>query len=167
MAAADGAREGLHLALNIGAMLIAFVSLIALLNGVLGGLGGLAGVEGLTIQTLLGYLFAPVMFLLSAPWEEARAAGAILGEKIVINEFVAYLSLSDQLDAFSPRTQAVLTVALCGFANFSSIGILLGGLGGLMPDRIGEIARLGLRAVLAATLANLMSAAIAGLLFLG
>jgi CNT family concentrative nucleoside transporter len=167
MAAADGAREGLHLALNIGAMLIAFVSLIALLNGVLGGLGGLAGLEGLTIQTLLGYVFAPVMFLLSAPWEEARAAGAILGEKIVINEFVAYLSLSEQLDAFSPRTQAVLTVALCGFANLSSIGILLGGLGGLMPDRIGEIARFGLRAVFAATLANLMSAAIAGLLFVG
>jgi CNT family concentrative nucleoside transporter len=167
MAAADGAREGLHLALNIGAMLIAFVSLIALLNGVLGGVAGLAGLEGLTIQTLLGYVFAPVMFLLSAPWEEARAAGAILGEKIVINEFVAYFSLSEQLDTFSPRTQAVLTVALCGFANFSSIGILLGGLGGLMPDRIGEIARFGLRAVLAATLANLMSAAIAGLLFLG
>ncbi|MCR9129812.1 MAG: NupC/NupG family nucleoside CNT transporter [Alphaproteobacteria bacterium] len=167
MAAADGAREGLHLALNIGAMLIAFVSLIALLNGVLGGVAGLAGLEGLTIQTLLGYVFAPVMFLLSVPWEEARAAGAILGEKIVINEFVAYLSLSEQLEAFSPRTQAVVTVALCGFANFSSIGILLGGLGGLMPDRIGEIARFGLRAVLAATLANLMSAAIAGLLFLG
>lgn len=167
MAAADGAREGLHLALNIGAMLIAFVSLIALLNGVLGGVAGLAGLEGLTIQTLLGYAFAPVMFLLSVPWEEARAAGAILGEKIVINEFVAYLSLSEQLEAFSPRTQAIVTVALCGFANFSSIGILLGGLGGLMPDRIGEIARFGLRAVLAATLANLMSAAIAGLLFLG
>jgi len=167
MAAADGAREGLHLALNIGAMLIAFVSLIALLNGVLGGVAGLAGLEGLTIQTVLGYVFAPVMFLLSVPWEEARAAGAILGEKIVINEFVAYLSLSEQLEAFSPRSQAVVTVALCGFANFSSIGILLGGLGGLMPDRIGEIARFGLRAVLAATLANLMSAAIAGLLFLG
>ena len=97
----------------------------------------------------------------------ARAAGAILGEKIVINEFVAYLTLSQQFDAFSPRAQAVLTVALCGFANFSSIGILLGGLGGLIPGRVGEIAILGLRAVLAATLANLMSAAIAGLLFLG
>jgi Nucleoside permease len=107
------------------------------------------------------------MFLLSAPWEEARAAGAILGEKIVINEFVAYLSLSEQLDSFSPRTQAVLTVALCGFSNFSSIGILLGGLGGLMPDRIGEIARFGLPAVFTATLANLMSAAFAGLLFVG
>jgi CNT family concentrative nucleoside transporter len=167
MAAADGAREGLNLALNIGAMLIAFVSLIALLNGALGGVAGLAGLEGVTIQTVLGYVFAPVMFLLSVPWEEARAAGAILGEKIVINEFVAYFSLSEQLDTLSPRTQAVVTVALCGFANFSSIGILLGGLGGLMPERMGEIARFGLRAVLAATLANLMSAAIAGLLFLG
>lgn len=167
MAAADGAREGLHLALNIGAMLIAFVSLIALLNGVIGGAAGLFGVEGLTLQTILGYVFAPVMVLLSIPWEDARIAGAILGEKIVINEFVAYLSLSQQLEAVSPRTQAVLTVALCGFANFSSIGILLGGLGSLIPDRIGEIARLGLRAVLAGTLANLMSAAIAGLLFQG
>ncbi len=167
MAAADGAREGLHLALNIGAMLIAFVSLIALLNGVIGGAAGLFGVEGLTLQTILGYVFAPVMVLLSIPWEDARIAGAILGEKIVINEFVAYLSLSQQLEAVSPRTQAVLTVALCGFANFSSIGILLGGLGSLIPNRIGEIARLGLRAVLAGTLANLMSAAIAGLLFQG
>lgn len=167
MAAADGAREGLHLALNIGAMLIAFVSLIALLNGVIGGAAGLFGVEDLTLQTILGYVFAPVMVLLSIPWEDARIAGAILGEKIVINEFVAYLSLSQQLEAVSPRTQAVLTVALCGFANFSSIGILLGGLGSLIPNRIGEIARLGLRAVLAGTLANLMSAAIAGLLFQG
>lgn len=167
MAAADGAREGLHLALNIGAMLIAFVSLIALLNGVIGGAAGLFGAEDLTLQTILGYVFAPVMVLLSIPWEDARIAGAILGEKIVINEFVAYLSLSQQLEAVSPRTQAVLTVALCGFANFSSIGILLGGLGSLIPNRIGEIARLGLRAVLAGTLANLMSAAIAGLLFQG
>lgn len=167
MAAADGARDGLHLALNIGAMLIAFVSLIALLNGVIGGAAGLFGVEGLTLQTILGYVFAPVMVLLSIPWEDARIAGAILGEKIVINEFVAYLSLSQQLEAVSPRTQAVLTVALCGFANFSSIGILLGGLGSLIPNRIGEIAKLGLRAVLAGTLANLMSAAIAGLLFQG
>ncbi|MEN0653812.1 MULTISPECIES: NupC/NupG family nucleoside CNT transporter [Hyphobacterium] len=167
MAAAIGAKDGLQLALNVGAMLIAFVSLIALLNGVIGGVAGLFGIEGLTIQSILGWVFAPLMYVLSIPWAEAQAAGAILGEKIILNEFVAYLSLTGSEGEFSPRTLAVLTFALCGFANLSSVGILLGGLGSLIPDRMGEIARFGLRAVAAGTLSNLMSAAIAGILFVG
>jgi len=166
MAAAVGARDGLHLALNIGAMLIAFVSLIAVLNGLLGFLGGLVGLEGLTLQQILGLIFAPLMAALSIPWSEAQAAGAIVGEKVIINEIVAYLTLSGTLESFSPRSQAILTVALCGFANLSSVGILLGGLGSLIPDRMGDIAKFGLRAVLAGSLSNLMSAAIAGMLYL-
>lgn len=165
MAAGMGAKDGLHLALNIGAMLIAFVSLIALLNGIMGAIGGLFGFEGLTIQYILGAIFAPLMFLLSVPWAEAQAAGGILGEKIIVNEFVAFLSLQEAWTTFSPRSQAVVTIALCGFANLSSVGILLGGLGTLIPDRMPLIAKFGLRAVLAGTLSNLMSAAIAGLLF--
>ena len=165
MAAAIGAKDGMNLALNVGAMLIAFVSLIALMNGLLGGAAGLIGIEGLTIQSILGWVFAPLMYVLSIPWAEAQAAGAILGEKIILNEFVAYLTLTGVEDQFSPRTLAILTFALCGFANLSSVGILLGGLGSLIPDRMGDIARFGLRAVAAGTLSNLMSAAIAGILF--
>ena len=167
MAAAVGAKDGLSLALNIGAMLIAFVSLIALVNGLIAMVGGLFGVEGVTIQSLLGMLFAPLMMVLSIPPAEAQAAGAIVGEKLVINEFVAYLTLSGSLEDFSPRSQAILTIALCGFANLSSVGILLGGLGSLIPERMGQIAKFGFRAVLAGSLSNLMSAAIAGMLFAG
>lgn len=167
MAAAVGAKDGLHLALNIGAMLIAFVSLIAVLNGLLAMIGGWFGLDGLSVQSILGTLFSPLMYALSIPWAEAQAAGAIVGEKIVINEFVAYLSFSGVMEDFSPRSQAVLTIALCGFANLSSVGILLGGLGSLIPDRLSQIAKFGLRAVLAGSLSNLMSAAIAGVLFVG
>lgn len=167
MAAAVGAKDGLHLALNIGAMLIAFVSLIALVNGLIAMIAGMFGVEGVTIQSLLGMLFAPLMMALSIPAAEAQAAGAIVGEKLVINEFVAYLTLSGMLEEFSPRSQAILTIALCGFANLSSVGILLGGLGSLIPERMGQIAKFGFRAVLAGSLSNLMSAAIAGMLFSG
>ncbi|MBO6798489.1 NupC/NupG family nucleoside CNT transporter [Maricaulis sp.] len=167
MAAAVGAKDGLSLALNIGAMLIAFVSLIALVNGLIAMVGGLFGIEGVTIQSLLGMLFAPLMMVLSIPPAEAQAAGAIVGEKLVINEFVAYLTLSGSLEDFSPRSQAILTIALCGFANLSSVGILLGGLGSLIPERMGQIAKFGFRAVLAGSLSNLMSAAIAGMLFVG
>ena len=166
MAAAVGAKDGLNLALNIGAMLVAFVSLIALLNGVLGLIGGQFGMDDLSVQVILGWVFAPLMWALSIPWSEAQLAGSIVGEKIIINEFIAYLTYIQVADEFSPRTQAILIVALCGFANLSSIGILLGGLGSLIPDRMGDIAKFGLRAVLAGTLSNLMSAAIAGLLFL-
>ncbi len=164
MAAAVGAQDGLKLALTIGAMLIAFVGLIALVNGLLGGIGGLFGMEDLSAQMILGWIFAPLMYLLSIPWAEAQAAGGIFGEKLILNEFVAYFSLIDQADTLSPKTVAIVTFALCGFANVSSIAILLGGLGSLIPDRMEEIARYGVYAVLAGSLSNLMSAALAGLI---
>ena len=164
MAAAVGAQDGLKLALTIGAMLIAFVGLIALVNGLLGGVGGLIGMEDLSAQKILGWVFAPLMYLLSIPWSEAQAAGAIFGEKLILNEFVAYISLIQQADSFSPKTVAIVTFALCGFANVSSIAILLGGLGSLIPDRMSEIARYGVYAILAGSLSNLMSAALAGLI---
>ncbi len=164
MAAAVGAQDGLKLALTIGAMLIAFVGLIALVNGLLGGIGGLIGMEDLSAQKILGWVFAPMMYLLSIPWAEAQAAGAIFGEKLILNEFVAYISLIGQADTLSPKTVAIVTFALCGFANVSSIAILLGGLGSLIPDRMSEIARYGVYAVLAGSLSNLMSAALAGLI---
>ncbi len=164
MAAAVGAQDGLKLALTIGAMLIAFVGLIALVNGLLGGIGGLIGVENLSAQMILGWVFAPLMYLLSIPWAEAQTAGAIFGEKLILNEFVAYFSLIAQADTLSPKTVAIVTFALCGFANVSSIAILLGGLGSLIPDRMEEIAKYGVYAVLAGSLSNLMSAALAGLI---
>ncbi|MEM1192775.1 MAG: nucleoside transporter C-terminal domain-containing protein [Pseudomonadota bacterium] len=164
MAAAMGATDGLKLALNIGAMLIAFVSLIALANGIIGGLAGLAGIEDLTLQKMLGWLFSPVMFLLGVPWVDAQVAGGLFGEKLVLNEFVAYFHLIEIRDTLEPRSVAIITFALCGFANLLSIGILLGGIGALVPDRMSEIARYGMHALLAASLSNLMSATLAGLL---
>jgi CNT family concentrative nucleoside transporter len=164
LAAAAGTTEGLRLAVNIGAMLIAFVALIALFNGLVGSLFGLVGIEGVTLQLILGKVFQPLMFLLSVPWEEAEAAGALFGEKIILNEFVAFSHLNDYLAGMSPRTVAVSTFALCGFANLSSIAILLGGLGVLVPEKREVIGRFGIKAVLAASLSNLMSAALAGLL---
>lgn len=163
-AAASGAADGLRLALNVGAMLIAFISLIALLNLILGALGGLFGFDGLTFQLILGFVFAPVMFAIGVPWNEAIDAGSFLGQKLVLNEFVAFSDFGPQADNFSPKTQAIITFALTGFANFSSLAILLGGLGSLAPERRPEIAKYGIRAVLAGTLANLMSATIAGML---
>lgn len=167
MAAAVGARDGLMLALNIGAMLIAFVSLIALLNGILGGLGGLAGHEGFSVQRIFGWIFAPVMWLLDVPWGEAQRAGSIFGEKLILNEFVAYASFSGQTSHFTPKTIAIVTIALCGFANLSSIAIQLGGIGSLIPERMGELAKFGLRVVAAGSLSNLMSAALASLFIPG
>ena len=164
LAAANGAQSGVQIAIAVAAMLIAFTSLIALVNGLLGWVGGFFGMDALSIQSILGTLFSPLMWSVGVPWEEARAAGGIFGEKVVLNEFIAYLSLSAQMGEFSARTQTILTFALCGFANFASIGILLGGLGTIIPDRKGEIARMGLKAVFAASLANLMSAALAGIL---
>jgi len=164
LAAAAGTTEGLRLAVNIGAMLVAFVALIALFNGLVGGIFGLFGIEGVTLQLILGKIFQPLMFLLSVPWEEAEAAGALFGEKIILNEFVAFSHLNDYLAGMSPRTVAVSTFALCGFANLSSIAILLGGLGVLVPEKREVIGRFGIKAVLAASLSNLMSAALAGLL---
>jgi CNT family concentrative nucleoside transporter len=164
LAAAVGSRDGLMLAVNIGAMLIAFIALIALFNGIIGGLASLVGIEGLTLQKILGWLFSPIMYLLSVPWAEAQAAGSLFGEKLILNEFVAYSHLNDYLAGMSERTRAVVTFSLCGFANLSSIAILLGGLGGLIPEKKELIAKFGLKAVAAGSLSNLMSAALAGLL---
>jgi CNT family concentrative nucleoside transporter len=164
LAAAAGTTEGLRLSVNIGAMLIAFVALIALFNGLVGGLFSLVGFEGITLQFLLGKLFQPLMYVLSVPWAEAEAAGALFGEKIILNEFVAFSHLNEYLAGMSPRTVAITTFSLCGFANLSSIAILLGGLGVLVPEKRELIGRFGIKAVLAASLSNLMSAALAGIM---
>ncbi|MBY6208867.1 MULTISPECIES: NupC/NupG family nucleoside CNT transporter [Halomonas] len=171
-AAAGGASSGLQLAANVGAMLLAFIGLIALLNGILGGVGGWFGMSSLSLEMILGWLFSPLAFLLGIPWEEATLAGSFIGQKLVVNEFVAFINLAPYIDgeqmvaatgeAMSAHTAAVLSFALCGFANLSSIAILLGGLGSIAPRRRHDIARLGLKAVLAGTLSNLMSACIAG-----
>jgi CNT family concentrative nucleoside transporter len=145
-------------------MLLAFVALVALANGMLAGIGHWFGVEGLSFQRLLGYVFAPLLYLLDIPWDQAMVAGGLFGEKIVLNEFVAYIALGHDQATLSPHTVAVVTFALCGFANFSSIAIQMAVTGGLAPNQRGEIARLGLRALAAGSLANLMSAAFAGLL---
>jgi CNT family concentrative nucleoside transporter len=163
LAAASGTTDGLRLAANIGAMLIAFVALIALFNGMVGWVAGWFGYE-LTLQMILGRIFQPLMYLLSVPWAEAEAAGALFGEKLILNEFVAFSHLNDYLAGMSPRTFAIVTFSLCGFANLSSIAILLGGLGVLVPEKRDLIGQLGLKAVLAGSLSNLMSAALAGLL---
>lgn len=171
-AAASGATSGLMLAANVGAMLLAFIGLIALINGILGGVGGWFGFESLSLELILGWLFAPLAFLLGVPWEEATLAGSFIGQKLVVNEFVAYINLAPYIDGeqvvaatgqlMTPHTMAILSFALCGFANLSSIAILLGGLGSIAPTRRKEIARFGVKAVLAGTLSNLMSASIAG-----
>ncbi len=163
MAAAQGAQTGVRLAVAVGAMVLAFVALVALANGLLGGLGNMIGLPGLSFQGLLGYVFAPIMFLLNVPWSEAGIAGGLFGQKIVLNEFVAYISLGTQT-GLSPRTIAVITFSLCGFANFSSIAIQMAVTGSLAPNQRPMIAKLGLRALAAGSLANLMSAALAGLL---
>ncbi len=163
-AAAQGAQTGVKLAVAVGAMVLAFVALVALANGLLGGVGGWFGLEGLTFQKLIGYVFAPIMYLLGIPWEEASIAGGLFGTKIVLNEFVAFIDLG-ALDAtmLSDRTRAIVTFSLCGFANFSSIAIQMAVTGGLAPNQRPVIAKLGLRALAAGSLANLMSAALAGL----
>lgn len=167
-AAANGASSGLYLALNVGAMLLAFVALIAVVNGVLGGVGGWFGMPELTLELVLGWVFSPLAFLLGVPWAEAVTAGSFIGQKLVVNEFVAYLNFAPYLAdgaavALSPKTTAIVSFALCGFANLSSIAILLGGLGGMAPSRRKDIARMGLLAVMAGTMSNLMSGTIAGL----
>lgn len=161
-AAASGAASGLKLAVNVGAMLLAFIALIALLNTMVQGIGNLLGFEGITIELILGYLFAPIAFIVGVPMNEMLQAGSFIGQKVVVNEFFAYVQFVEVKETLSASTQAIITFALCGFANLSSIAILLGGIGSMAPSRRPDIARLGLRAMLAATLANLMSAAIAG-----
>jgi len=162
-AAALGAASGLKLALNVGAMLLAFVGLIAVLNLLLGAVGGWWGDPAFSLQKILGWIFAPVAWLLGVGATEIQQAGSLIGQKLILNEFVAFSDFGEMKEAFSQKTRGVLTFALCGFANLSSIAILLGGLGVMVPSRRPEIARMGLKAVFAATLANLMSGALAGL----
>jgi CNT family concentrative nucleoside transporter len=161
-AAASGAASGLKLAVNVGAMLLAFIALIALLNTIVGGISGLFGYDNITIELILGYVFAPFAFIIGVPVNEMLQAGSFIGQKIVVNEFFAYVNFVEIKDTLSPATQAIVTFALCGFANLSSIAILLGGIGSMAPSRRRDIAKLGMHAMMAATLANLMSAAIAG-----
>ena len=163
-AAALGASSGLKLALNVGAMLLAFVGLIALVNLFFGGVGGWFGDPQFSLEKLLGWIFAPVAYLIGVNGGEIQQAGSLIGQKLVMNEFIAFASFSEIKEGLSAKTQGIVTFALCGFANLSSIAILLGGLGVMAPGRRKEIAQLGLKAVFAATLANLMSAALAGLL---
>ena len=165
-AAAMGASSGMKLALNVGAMLLAFIGLIAVVNLALSSAGGWFGHEELSLELILGWVFAPLAWLIGIPWAEAMTGGSFIGKKLIVNEFVAYGDFVGVAEDLSERTRAIVTFALCGFANLSSIAILIGGLGSMAPSRRKDIARLGLLAVAAATLSNLMSATIAGL-FLG
>jgi CNT family concentrative nucleoside transporter len=162
-AAASGASTGVQLAINVGGMLLAFIGLIALMNGAVTGIGELLGFEGVSIQQILGYVFAPLAFVIGVPWSEAVQAGSFIGQKFIINEFVAYIDFVQVKDSLSLHTQAIITFALCGFANLSAIAILIGGLGAIAPERRHDLARLGLKAVIAGSLSNLMSATLAGL----
>ena len=161
-AAAVGATRGMQLAINVGAIVLAFVGLIALTNSLLEGLGNQFNIDNFSLEIILGYLFKPVAFILGIPWTEAQLAGNLIGQKLVFNEFLAYATFTEEIENFDTKSQAIITFALCGFANFSSIGIILGGLGSMIPSRKSEIAQLGIKAVCAGFLANLMSAAIAG-----
>lgn len=163
-AAARGANDGLKMALGIGAMLLAFISLIALINIIIGGVGGWFGHGDLTLQQIFGVILSPIMFAVGVPWDEAVAAGSFVGQKIVLNEFVAFSEFGPVIDTFTPKTQAIITFALTGFANFAGIAMQIGALGGLAPNQRSRIAQLGMRSVLAGTLANLMSATIAGIM---
>lgn len=162
-AAASGAGEGLKLAVNVGAMLLAFIALIAMLNGALSWVGGWFGFSELSFELITGYLFAPLAFLMGVPWEECIQVGTLLGKKTVVNEFVAYLDLQAQLDTLSPRSITIATYALCGFANFSSIAIQVGGIGTIAPTRRQDLAKLGVKSLIAGTLACLMTACVAGI----
>jgi CNT family concentrative nucleoside transporter len=156
-AAGRGTGEGLHLAMNVGAMLISFMALVALVNAVL-------GVAGVTLQQILGWVFAPVAWSLGVPWRDATVVGNLLGTRMVLNEFIAFAQLGPMKETLDPRSFTIATFALCGFANFSSIGIQIGGIGALVPERRHDLARLGLRAMLAGTLANFITAIIVGFL---
>jgi len=158
-----GTGEGLHLALNVGAMLISFLALVALLNAGLGLIGQAFGVD-LSLQLILGWVFAPIAWALGVPWRDASTVGNLLGTRMVLNEFVAYSQLGPLKAMLDPKSFTIATFALCGFANFSSIGIQIGGIGALAPERRHDLARLGLRAMLAGTFANFLTATIAGML---
>lgn len=172
-AAASGAASGMQLALNVGAMLLAFIALIAMINGILGGVGGWFDYPELSLELILGWVFSPIAYLIGVPWSEANIAGSFIGQKVVVNEFVAFMNFGEYMKAdadvlaagkqvLSDHTKAIISFALCGFANLSSVAILIGGLGGMAPNRRSDVARLGMKAVLAGTLSNLMSATIAG-----
>jgi len=168
-AAARGAGEGLTLALNVAAMLLAFIALIAMGNAMIGWVGGLVGIEGLSLEKIFGWVFAPLAFLMGVPWSDAQTIGTLLGEKTILNEFVAYSHLAEMLKEGSgvelqERSKIIVTYALCGFSNLSSIAIQIGGIGGIAPERRGDLARLGIRAVIAGSLACFMTATIAGIL---
>lgn len=166
-AASRGASEGLYLALNVGAMLLVFVAMIALLNGLLGWAGGLAGFEGLSLERIMGWLLAPLAWLMGVSWADAPVVGSLMGVKTVVNEFVAYLQLAGLMQSegtLQPRSVVIVTYALCGFANFSSIAIQLGGIGGMAPSRRHDLSRLGLRAMIGGTIAAFMTATVAGMI---
>ncbi|MFD2178307.1 NupC/NupG family nucleoside CNT transporter [Veronia pacifica] len=162
-AGTQGALSGLQIAMAVGASLLAVISLIALINGGLAKIGSWIDMPFLTLEWIFGYLFAPVAWLIGIPWSEAVTAGSLIGKKIAVNEFVAFIDLMAVKDQLSAHSQAIVTFALCGFANLTSIAMLMGGLGGIVPSRRADIARLGLKAIFAATLANLLSATLAGL----
>ncbi|MEQ8579840.1 MAG: nucleoside transporter C-terminal domain-containing protein [Balneola sp.] len=171
-AAATGASVGLKLALNVGAMLLAFIALLAMFNGFFGWVSDLTGLTGLigaplSIEMVLGWLLAPIAWVIGVEWADATTMGSLIGTKIVLNEFVAYLKLADEVSAanISPKTIAMATFALCGFANFSSIAIQIGGIGGIAPERKSDLAKFGIKAVFAGTMATMMTATIAGMLF--
>jgi CNT family concentrative nucleoside transporter len=170
-AAGRGTGEGLSLALNVAAMLVSFLALIALVNALLGGLGGfaatrfgLSSLTGLSLGQIFGWVFAPVAWAMGVPWHDAGNVGNLLGTRMALNEFIAYSQLGQLKGVLDPRSFTIATFALCGFANFSSIGIQIGGIGALAPNRRHDLARLGMRAMLAGTLANFMTATIAGFL---
>jgi CNT family concentrative nucleoside transporter len=165
-AAARGASEGLHLALNVGAMLIAFVALVYMADSGVGALGGLLGHPEVRLSTLMGWVLAPLAYLMGVPWSDARFVGGLLGTKTVLNEFLAYRELAAQMAAgtLQPRSVRIASFALCGFANFGSLAIVLGGLGGMVPERRPDLARLGLRSILAGGLATCVTGALAGLI---
>ncbi|KAA0262416.1 NupC/NupG family nucleoside CNT transporter [Hafnia alvei] len=169
-AAASGAMLGLKIAVGVATVVMAFVALIALINGIIGGIGGLFGWSGVSLESLLGYIFSPLAYIMGVSWDNSALAGGLIGQKLAINEFVAYVNFSpylkDAAGALDSKTIAVISFALCGFANFGSIAVVVGAFSAVAPERASDIARLGLRALLAATLSNLMSATIAGL-FIG
>ncbi|MEP6783100.1 MAG: NupC/NupG family nucleoside CNT transporter [Acidobacteriota bacterium] len=163
-AAGRGTAEGLHLAMNVGAMLISFVAMIFLLNGILGSIGGMFGHPDFSMQMIFGWVFAPVAWSLGVPWKDAAVVGNLLGTRMVLNEFIAFAQLGGLKDSLDPRSFTIATFALCGFANFASIGMQIGGIGALAPTRRSDLARLGMRAMLAGTLANFVTAIIVGFL---
>ncbi|MEM1052663.1 MAG: nucleoside transporter C-terminal domain-containing protein [Pseudomonadota bacterium] len=164
-AATDGATLGMQIMLSVIAVLIGFIAAIALLNGILAGVGELLGIPDLSLELVIGYAFAPVSYIIGVPWEETTRAGVFLGQKVVLNEFLAYANFAPVADSFSAQGQIALTIAICGFANFGGLAILIAGLGAAIPERKAEISKLGLKALLAGTLSNFTSAAIVSVIF--